>query len=390
MIVTGDDKEEIAKLKGLLSTEFDLKDLGKLKYFLGIEIARSSITPVLNQRKYTLDLLKETGKLGCRPASTPIDVTRLARAGRTGSGSRPGPELQAHEEPDARASPSPFPLFSCLPPERSRVSAERKAATVQAAAAEVVPAASGDGGGVGINYTVGAFFVTHRQPSSTGLGLLGWKMEEPKKGSIVCKTIGDDEQVGAGEISVESGNDEHYVTRWLEKFSAAHVLTAEFSTKKLPEHFKKEGLMPLLDFHAERLLDARLKEMELTLCLQTSKEVAALEITGIMKQRAGNFVFQLPLLLQQTRSCMMDGGILYADYHHIELLPAILEAIEGVTRRTGLQSLTPRLAKFGYESSKPLVVINDFNMKLKKKEGTSKGHTKVRREAISRTKGSLT
>ncbi|XP_049936458.1 retrovirus-related Pol polyprotein from transposon RE1 isoform X4 [Nymphaea colorata] len=70
----GDDKEEIARLKGLLSTEFDLKDLGKLKYFLGIEIARSGTTLVLSQRKYTLDLLNETGKLGCRPASTPIDA----------------------------------------------------------------------------------------------------------------------------------------------------------------------------------------------------------------------------------------------------------------------------------------------------------------------------
>ncbi|KAF3772145.1 Retrovirus-related Pol polyprotein from transposon TNT 1-94 [Nymphaea thermarum] len=74
MIVTGDDKEETTRLKGLLSTEFDLKDLGKLKYFLGIEIARSDTTLVLSQRKYTLDLLKETGKLGCRPASTPIDA----------------------------------------------------------------------------------------------------------------------------------------------------------------------------------------------------------------------------------------------------------------------------------------------------------------------------
>nr|GEY94607.1 AP2/ERF and B3 domain-containing transcription factor At1g50680-like [Tanacetum cinerariifolium] len=41
MIVTGDDKEEITKLKKYLFTEFKMKDLGRLKYFLGIDVLRS-------------------------------------------------------------------------------------------------------------------------------------------------------------------------------------------------------------------------------------------------------------------------------------------------------------------------------------------------------------
>nr|GEX08545.1 putative ribonuclease H-like domain-containing protein [Tanacetum cinerariifolium] len=41
MIVTGDGKEEITKLKKYLFTEFEMKDLGRLKYFLGIEVLRS-------------------------------------------------------------------------------------------------------------------------------------------------------------------------------------------------------------------------------------------------------------------------------------------------------------------------------------------------------------
>jgi hypothetical protein len=53
--------------------ELEVKDLGQLRYFLGIEIARSPKGIVLSQRKYVLDLLSETGMLGCRPASTPID-----------------------------------------------------------------------------------------------------------------------------------------------------------------------------------------------------------------------------------------------------------------------------------------------------------------------------
>ena len=41
MIITGDDVEEISRLQEQLSTEFEMKNLGGLKYFLGIEVARS-------------------------------------------------------------------------------------------------------------------------------------------------------------------------------------------------------------------------------------------------------------------------------------------------------------------------------------------------------------
>jgi len=73
IIITGDDTLEIARLKKNLSKEFEVKDLGQLRYFLGIEIARSPRGIVLSQRKYVLDLLNETGMLGCRTASTPIE-----------------------------------------------------------------------------------------------------------------------------------------------------------------------------------------------------------------------------------------------------------------------------------------------------------------------------
>ncbi|XP_020249231.1 uncharacterized protein LOC109826619 [Asparagus officinalis] len=73
IVITGDDVEEILRLKKRLGEEFEVKDLGQLKYFLGIEIARSRKGIVLSQRKYVLDLLSETGMLGCRVASTPIE-----------------------------------------------------------------------------------------------------------------------------------------------------------------------------------------------------------------------------------------------------------------------------------------------------------------------------
>lgn len=73
IILTGDWLDEITCLKDVLGREFEIKDLGQLKYFLGMEVARSHKGIVVSQRKYNLDLLKETGMLGCKPATTPTD-----------------------------------------------------------------------------------------------------------------------------------------------------------------------------------------------------------------------------------------------------------------------------------------------------------------------------
>ncbi|KAL0553893.1 hypothetical protein IC582_007797 [Cucumis melo] len=73
IVLTGDDQTEISQLKQRMGDEFEIKDLGNLKYFLGMEVARSKEGISVSQRKYTLDLLTETGMLGCRPADTPIE-----------------------------------------------------------------------------------------------------------------------------------------------------------------------------------------------------------------------------------------------------------------------------------------------------------------------------
>jgi Reverse transcriptase (RNA-dependent DNA polymerase) len=83
MIVIGNDEKEIAQLNVRLGKKFEVKDLGQLKYFLKIEVACGTEGIVLSERKYVLDLLKETGMLRCKPAVTPIEQkTRLgAEAG---------------------------------------------------------------------------------------------------------------------------------------------------------------------------------------------------------------------------------------------------------------------------------------------------------------------
>ena len=73
IVLTGDDLEEMERLKKKLATEFEIKDLGNLKFFLGIELARSKHGIFISQRKYVLDLLRETGMLGCKACDTPME-----------------------------------------------------------------------------------------------------------------------------------------------------------------------------------------------------------------------------------------------------------------------------------------------------------------------------
>ena len=74
IILTGDDLEGLACLKEKMAQDFKIKDLGVLKYFLRMEFSRPREGTFVNKRKYFLDLLGETGLLGCKVAETPIEA----------------------------------------------------------------------------------------------------------------------------------------------------------------------------------------------------------------------------------------------------------------------------------------------------------------------------
>ena len=72
IVITRSDSRGILSLKPFLHSEFHTKDLGMLKYFLSVEVMRSKRRILLSQRKYVLNLLFKTGKLGAKPCSTPM------------------------------------------------------------------------------------------------------------------------------------------------------------------------------------------------------------------------------------------------------------------------------------------------------------------------------
>ena len=56
-----------------MNGRFKLKDIGSLKYFLGIEVACSRNGIHLCQRKYALEILEDKGFLGAKPTKIPLE-----------------------------------------------------------------------------------------------------------------------------------------------------------------------------------------------------------------------------------------------------------------------------------------------------------------------------
>nr|GEV00970.1 ribonuclease H-like domain-containing protein [Tanacetum cinerariifolium] len=72
IVKTSNDLVEIEKFKIYLKSKFQVKDLGKLKYFLGIEVLDNKEGIYLSQRKYCLEILHEYGLLATKHVDTPL------------------------------------------------------------------------------------------------------------------------------------------------------------------------------------------------------------------------------------------------------------------------------------------------------------------------------
>ncbi|XP_057505649.1 uncharacterized mitochondrial protein AtMg00810-like [Actinidia eriantha] len=73
MIITGDDLNGITDLKIFLSRQFEMKDLGNLSYFLGIEVLYTFDGYYLSQTKYASDLLSRAGLTDNKTIDTPLE-----------------------------------------------------------------------------------------------------------------------------------------------------------------------------------------------------------------------------------------------------------------------------------------------------------------------------
>ncbi|CAN6485107.1 unnamed protein product [Victoria cruziana] len=71
MIITGSDYEEILKVKNLLHNSFQMTDLEKLTFFLGIEVAYSQRRYFLSQMKFASDLIQKSGLSDDKVVDTP-------------------------------------------------------------------------------------------------------------------------------------------------------------------------------------------------------------------------------------------------------------------------------------------------------------------------------
>ena len=67
ILIESNDVDAINFFKQFLDNKFKLQDLGTLKYFLGLEITRTAKGMSLCQRKFTLELLSNTGMLASKP-----------------------------------------------------------------------------------------------------------------------------------------------------------------------------------------------------------------------------------------------------------------------------------------------------------------------------------
>jgi hypothetical protein len=73
IVIASNDIDVVSSLTAFLNSHFRLKDLGTVKYVLGLEIARTTKGIFVSQHKYTLDILQDSGLLVAKPSTFPME-----------------------------------------------------------------------------------------------------------------------------------------------------------------------------------------------------------------------------------------------------------------------------------------------------------------------------
>lgn len=81
MIITISDGQEIIPLKGNLEVRFEMKNLGELHHFLGLEFSRYEEGIFVSQENYAKGVLQEFRLTDCRSMSTPMEQNLKLKSG---------------------------------------------------------------------------------------------------------------------------------------------------------------------------------------------------------------------------------------------------------------------------------------------------------------------
>jgi transposase InsO family protein len=82
LVITGQDTKEIDHFKQQMTKLFSMSDLGKLSFYLGIEVAQERDRIMLCQAAYAKRLLERTGMTDCNPCTTPMEARlKLSKQG---------------------------------------------------------------------------------------------------------------------------------------------------------------------------------------------------------------------------------------------------------------------------------------------------------------------
>jgi hypothetical protein len=71
LFLTGEESL-IIQCKNELASEFDMKDLGLMHYYLGLEVWQKRGEVFLGQGKYAIKILQKFGMMDCKPMDTPM------------------------------------------------------------------------------------------------------------------------------------------------------------------------------------------------------------------------------------------------------------------------------------------------------------------------------